>query len=133
MWCRSTIVSATLTLIIFALICFQLVESNVSGSVINLTASSVQEFLDSKDDVVLMVYANWCHHCTVTKPKFIAAARKSKGAKFGFLDGDTAKKFIRDKNIKGYPFIMGVSRNGTEFKYSGNRTVESIVEFSNFK
>jgi thiol-disulfide isomerase/thioredoxin len=92
-----------------------------------LMASDVPAFL--RDGGVIMVYADWCGHCTAMKPAFRAAASLTK-TKFGFLNADTAPSVIAKYDIKGFPHVFCQRSSGIQ-KYSGDRSMESLKIFAN--
>ena len=131
-WCHVANWSPIITIIalILSFIFMFLRNPNAPSIVSQLSKETIKKFCDKPQPSMVMVYADWCPHCTILKPKFYDAAAAAPTVDFAIVDGDKAKDFVKSRHIKGFPYIFGVSKQGVMKKYSGNRTVKSLIEFS---
>jgi len=85
--------------------------------------------------VVVLVYADWCHHCKNMMPAYEQAAKTSP-IPFVRIQGHKAPVTARKHMIAGYPTIFGVANvNGVSTgapprRYASARSAEAFVEFA---
>ncbi|KAJ3446837.1 protein disulfide isomerase [Anaeramoeba flamelloides] len=91
---------------------------------------------DPENDVLMLIYADWCKHCKELKPKYKKLAEKlqdSTGLIFAEIDGD--KNDIKiDITLRGYPTIMLFpAKNKKDYILyeEESRSIESLSEFLN--
>ena len=72
-------------------------------------------------------YAPWCGHCKRSMPEFQKAASQNENVILINSDLDSSKELIDKYSIEGFPSI--VKADGT--KYTGDRTLASIIAFAN--
>jgi thiol-disulfide isomerase/thioredoxin len=79
------------------------------------------------DDSVLIFYAPWCGHCKRSMKEFEKAVASGQG-KVILVDAtdDSNKDLIGEYNVQGFPTII----KGNREKYTGSRTADEIIEFS---
>jgi len=140
-WCGLTLVASLViglvVLLAIYLIVRKLACSGGGGSTLSLGSNTAKQMSEkdalasirhSPSPVVLMVYADWCGHCTAMKPDFIAVSQ-SKKAVFGLVNGDQAKTFAKDNDVTGYPCILKFKNGKLEDKMMGRRSKEDIQRF----
>ena len=88
---------------------------------------------------VILFYANWCGHCTTTKPEYISAANENTDStiEYYIVDGDNNVAALKKCfTIQGYPTIIfiNISDDGTITKieeFNEERTKSKIVNWVN--
>ncbi|KAJ3432711.1 protein disulfide-isomerase c17h9.14c-related [Anaeramoeba flamelloides] len=92
------------------------------------------EELTEEGPWLIKFFAPWCGHCKRMAPAFEEAAKKLDGkVKVGGVDCTENKDICSKFGVRGYPTIK-FFYDGKEFtKYSGDRSVDNFVEFSNEK
>jgi thiol-disulfide isomerase/thioredoxin len=101
-----------------------------------LLTKNVKEIDDTEEpkDGVVMVYAPWCGHCVTTKPIYLEVAKSLPHVQFYLINGaDKIKthKLIQKYNIKGYPTLFHINKDGIRTDYKKERTIESITTWVN--
>jgi len=88
---------------------------------------------ESKNDVLLLVYAPWCGHCKSLMPNYEKLAEELKDVKdlvIAKVD-DTANELEGVKKVKGYPTVKfykgGVIGTGKEMTAKFNRAEDKVV------
>jgi len=105
-------------------------ETDVPGEVIVLTKSNFDSKTAAEGLMLVKFYAPWCGHCKSLAPKWdkLASVSKDAGFKVGKIDCTENGDICKAQKIRGYPTIKLV-RDGEWINYSGNRSVDSFVEF----
>ena len=89
--------------------------------------------MSNKDDLVLvLLYANWCGHCTRFKPVYTQVSNTySNLIQFCVVNSDNPKcKDIIKKYVNAYPTILIFNKNGDYIgNYDGPRDHHSFVSF----
>jgi thiol-disulfide isomerase/thioredoxin len=106
----------------------------------DINKKTINKNLSQGKPMFMMIYADWCGYCSKAKPHFQQASEIVKD-KVTFIaicaDGKYADKgaYEKIKNVfpvNGFPtFIVFDSSGNVKTGYSGERTVNSFVEFCN--
>ena len=106
-------------------------------SITDLKEKDVKEALGpSPHAKVILIFATWCGHCkTMMKDFEEAATHVSKAQmkhKVVFLRAEASEcpSISNRPSVPGFPTIVGIFQNGTEFPYAGPRTKDSFVKFA---
>ncbi len=86
----------------------------------------------SSGPVVIAFVAPWCGFCSQMKPDLEAAARESNNQIYTLTQTEGADHVVaaaKHLDVKGFPAIFKIE-NGKAQVYSGDRSKNSIVEFS---
>lgn len=99
-------------------------------------SKNIKEITDMEEpkDGVVMVYAPWCGHCVTTKPIYLEVAKSLPNVQFYLINGalkDKTHKLLQKYNIKGYPTIFHVGKDGHPTYYKKERIIESITTWVN--
>jgi thiol-disulfide isomerase/thioredoxin len=94
------------------------------------SADQAREFLTKKEAGMLLVYAPWCGHCKMMMPQYEAASNQTT-ARFARLEGAKAQDFMREKQIRGFPTVFTVNKNGEVAPYQSGRDTNSLVAAAN--
>jgi thiol-disulfide isomerase/thioredoxin len=78
---------------------------------------------------VVMIYADWCRHCTDMMPAFEEAAVAS-GVQFVRIQGVAAPVTCQKHKVLGFPTILGIHENGTVMRFNDVRTSQKLLEFA---
>jgi protein disulfide-isomerase-like protein len=98
--------------------------------VVTLTEANFEE-LTSRGAWLIEFYAPWCGHCKNMAPAYEQAAIKLKGqVSLGKVDCTVERALARRFNIKGFPTIK-LLRDNSVRDYSGDRSIQSFVDFTN--
>jgi len=98
----------------------------------NVKTNAIAKLIDSHDNLIALVHANWCGHCQSLKPKWENMVKKNK-ISFGENVVDIEQEELTDNlksklgDIPGYPTIISFGTNGDRQEYSGERTEEAIT------
>jgi len=88
--------------------------------------------LDDAKDVLIEFYAPWCGHCKNLAPKYeqLASAYAIHSDKVTIAKCDATLNDVAD-DIKGFPTIIlyPAGKKDSPVDYSGDRSIESLVEF----
>lgn len=108
-------------------------EEEVVSDVINLTEGSVQEAIDTYEHILIEFYAPWCGHCKALAPEYEKAATALKGKtpeiKLAKVDCTENQEACEQYEVKGFPTVL-FFKNGVQREYTGQRTADSIVEWT---
>jgi len=94
-------------------------------------------FQSPNDPTFTMYYADWCGHCTKTKPEFKKVMDKSpytiNGQKcvIQMVSPEKEPEKAKGKQIKGFPTFLLELPDGTTKAYEGERTSAGFLEFLN--
>lgn len=108
-----------------------------------LSGKRFQDFLKTtlgNEHFYIFVYATWCDHCKVMKPKLQAAVRRLKANNAVILmiadDAFTQMQSHHPKiigsalnRIQGFPTLMRISKAKRSTEYRGDRSTEDILKF----
>ncbi|KFD54294.1 hypothetical protein M513_04836 [Trichuris suis] len=90
-------------------------------------------FLEAKENGLwlVMLYAPWCGHCKRLLPTFDQVARALSGSHVQVAKLDCTKypSLANKLRVNGYPTIR-LYRHGELFEYTGERTKEAIMDFT---
>jgi thioredoxin-like negative regulator of GroEL len=79
---------------------------------------------------VVLVHAPWCGHCRNMMPAFVEAAAAERGVTWVRVDGNVAPSIVRREDLRGFPTVYGVMRDGSITQHDGGRDVRSLIEFA---
>ena len=81
---------------------------------------------------VTMYSMDDCVHCGRMKPAFEEASKRT-NTKMSIVSNSTTEgaRKIRQAGITSFPTVIG-ERKGRTHKYEGDRTLQSLIEFSKF-
>ncbi|KAK9805676.1 hypothetical protein WJX72_011398 [[Myrmecia] bisecta] len=97
-----------------------------------VVAKEFDKIVMGDKDVFIMFHAPWCGHCKKLSPiidEVGEAFADNKDVVIAKMDA-TANDVPNDKfEVKGFPTLFFVKKDGSIVPYSGNRTKEDLVEF----
>lgn len=103
----------------------------------DIKEKDVKSALSASDHAkVILIYATWCAHCKTMMKDFEEAAAHVAHAKLKnkvlFLRAEAGEcpSIANRPSVPGFPTIVGIFQNGTEFPYAGPRTKDSFVKFA---
>jgi len=79
---------------------------------------------------MLAIGTEWCGYCKQLK-NVVKNAQMEKNFDFFWMDGEKTPDHeakSKQMNIKGYPTIFYINRNGVLHEYNGGRTAEDIAK-----
>lgn len=79
-------------------------------------AKRLEQALKDKDgDALLLVFADWCGHCTTYKPLWKKLAKISDGVLTAAVHFDQVEKVpaLKDAKLEGYPTVIRVKEDGS--------------------
>jgi len=104
--------------------------------VVKLTDDTYEAAIQSKNPVLIKLYAPWCGHCKKLAPEYERAAKIAKdlGRTYTLaeIDGTVHTKATTYFEVQGYPTLKLV-QNGQIEDYKDERTTEKIIEFMDKK
>lgn len=104
----------------------------VENDVYVLTVANFDDFLNSKEVVMVEFYAPWCGHCKKLAPEYDAAAIELKDAgSVGVLakvDATVEEEIATRYGVGGYPTLKIFKKGLEPINYDGGRTTFDIVE-----
>eukprot|EP00747_Dinoflagellata_sp_TGD_P165673 gnl/TRDRNA2_/TRDRNA2_187295_c0_seq1.p1 gnl/TRDRNA2_/TRDRNA2_187295_c0~~gnl/TRDRNA2_/TRDRNA2_187295_c0_seq1.p1 ORF type:complete len:377 (+),score=73.89 gnl/TRDRNA2_/TRDRNA2_187295_c0_seq1:51-1181(+) len=107
--------------------------------VVHVVGTTFEEIvLDKEKDVMILIFASWCGFCKRFHPTWEAFARKvatelNPNFVVAQMEGDrNSSPLPFDFSWHAYPTVFFVPAGATKpFLFSGNRTIEHLVEFAN--
>ena len=108
-------------------------------STLPLMSANYNHFANNVESpYVMLVYANWCGHCTQMEPAFVRAANTIGDSALVFRVEDQVMKHLLDQHptnklsqvisgTSGYPTIYKVSATGEKEHYNGPRDESSLT------
>jgi len=79
---------------------------------------------------VVLVHAPWCGHCRNMMHAFVEAAAAERGVTWIRVDGNVAPSIVRREDLRGFPTVYGVLRDGSITQHDGGRDARSLLEFA---
>jgi thiol-disulfide isomerase/thioredoxin len=79
-------------------------------------AKRLEEALEKKDgDALLLVFADWCGHCTTYKPMWKKMAKVAEGVLTAAVHFDQVENVpaLKDAKLDGYPTVIRVKEDGS--------------------
>ena len=111
------------------------VPTSNDGDVFVLVGSNYEdEVINNDKDVMVLFYAPWCGHCKSLHPKYEKMAKrlKSKNKKLLIAKIDYTENEVENMVIEGFPtikFYPGNNKKAQPIEYSGDRSVEDMINF----
>lgn len=109
------------------------IPKNNDGPVVKIVGKNFQsEVIDSKDDVFLLFYAEWCGHCKKVKPTIKELAEKLKGVKgIKIAEVDATKNDLVGHVVHGFPTmkLFQANNKNSPVEFEGNRTINGFLGF----
>tara|TARA_B100001769_G_scaffold275267_1_gene276690 strand:+ start:5049 stop:5474 length:426 start_codon:yes stop_codon:yes gene_type:complete len=97
-----------------------------------LSKNSKKEGFDNSNDNFIYYYMNECGHCKNFNPKWNELKKKfhekhkDSNIKLSKIERAEIKN---NENIKGFPTLRVVKKDGTQIDYDGNRDPDKIIGF----
>jgi len=79
-------------------------------------AKRLEDALKQKDgEALLLIFADWCGHCTTYKPTWKKLAKVADGVLTAAVHFDQVKKVpaLKDAKLEGYPTVIRVKEDGS--------------------
>ncbi len=109
----------------------------LTGFLITKFKNNKVEGVSDKSTTDITVYlfkASWCSHCVKFLPDFEKFEKESKNKKMSLkfvvvdADDEATKDLVKKFKVDSYPTIIFV-KDSVEHKYSGERTLNGLMEF----
>ncbi len=105
-----------------------------SPDVVELTDSTLKNFLNQNENVLLEFYTEGCPHCEEFAPVYndIAKHIKSNGlnVQVAKIDGNKFEELTNEYGVQGFPTVYFINTNkNITSEYSGERTVEAVSRY----
>lgn len=115
----------------YPILYLELSDFDESGNIVN-------DLIPTHKNIIVMVQASYCSHCTIVKPTFQKLANSNPDIVFCTVQGDAtesekdaAKLLMGATKTRGYPsFVKFNNKKLDPTLYSGSRTAESLLEFA---
>eukprot|EP00123_Amoebidium_parasiticum_P010799 comp20331_c0_seq1/m.25594 comp20331_c0_seq1/g.25594 ORF comp20331_c0_seq1/g.25594 comp20331_c0_seq1/m.25594 type:complete len:552 (-) comp20331_c0_seq1:375-2030(-) len=104
------------------------------GNVVVLSEATFQDAVGQADTILVKFYAPWCGHCKTLAPVYQEAAKQleeeydGKGL-LATVDCTQNGPLCSSHNIQGYPTVLLFKKGERVEQYSGQRTVQAIVDY----
>ena len=74
-----------------------------------------QALKDKNGDALLLIFADWCGHCTTYKPKWKKLAKVADGVLTAAVHFDQVKKVpaLKEAKLEGYPTVSRIREDGS--------------------
>ena len=111
-------------------------QIDASSFVMNTTSKVLKLKNKTGKKGLLLIYAEWCGHCTRFKPDYskLDSILKEQGIVFPLFaiedkSIEASKNLGPALNFTGYPTLKVVMTNGELVNYTGGRDLESLLKF----
>lgn len=86
-----------------------------------------KEVLESKDNVIIDFYANWCGPCRMLRPILEEVARENPNLKIVSINVDEEKSLTKDYNIFSIPCLVFI-KSGKKIKRNAGLVTKEELE-----
>lgn len=93
-----------------------------------LTTDTLEEFVQSNENVLVQFSATWCGNCRVMKPKFKRLAGEHESVSFLVVDAESNPLSRQLANVDNLPTFAAFN-NGKLVKQVQTNKAESLKEF----
>ncbi len=91
-----------------------------------------QTLLDNKKPFVVAFMAQFCGFCTIIKPEYVEAAKKSQIPFYTMYSSQPGASSVLNKyNIGGFPTVLKFKNGQKVEEYNGVRKADSIAMWAN--
>ncbi|WP_421873348.1 thioredoxin family protein [Marinoscillum sp.] len=97
---------------------------------IELAEDTLEEIINSNDQVMVQYGATWCGNCRVTKPKFKRMAQENDGVVFVYVDAEKLPNSRKLADVSNLPTFAGFKGGNLVSQAAGNK-VETITSILN--
>src|SRR5438445_6083475 len=97
-------------------------------ALVNLTAETFNEAVETNGIVILDFWAPWCGPCKSFGPTFEAAAEKHPDITFAKINTEEEQALAAHFNIRSIPTLMALRDNVLVFNQSGAMTAKQFEE-----
>nr|AAB40710.1 protein disulphide isomerase precursor [Cryptosporidium parvum] len=105
----------------------------ISEHITSLTSSNFEDFIKSKEHVIVTFFAPWCGHCTALEPEFKATcaeiSKLSPPVHCGSVDATENMELAQQYGVSGYPTIKFFSGIDSVQNYSGARSKDAFIKY----
>ena len=102
-----------------------------SSKVVELQTYEETALFLSKGPGILLVYAPWCGHCKNMMPAYDGASNVSALTKFAKVEGSKVPRLMSEHQIRGFPTLLTIKKDGTVERYNSGRDMSSLVSAAN--
>lgn len=97
---------------------------------IELAEDTLEEIINSNDQVMVQYGATWCGNCRVTKPKFKRMSQENDGVVFVYVDAEKLPNSRKLADVSNLPTFAGFKGGNLVSQAAGNK-VETITSILN--
>ena len=102
------------------------------GNLIWLDDTNATEEFKKHEQLFVLFYSPWCHHCHSFMPIFVETSKyaeeKNLNVKFAKIDASASKNMSEEFNLQNIPSVFFLYKD-QRLMYEGDRTKEALLKF----
>ena len=87
-----------------------------------ITDDSLQELIDTNDQVIVQYSAGWCGNCRIMKPKFKKMASENEAIPFVLIDAEKNPNSRKLADVSNLPTFAAFKKGSFEKQIQTNKT-----------
>ncbi|KAI9256815.1 thioredoxin-like protein [Helicostylum pulchrum] len=104
---------------------------NPEGTSINLNEAKLREIAKGSVSWFIKFYAPWCGHCKALAPTWVELASQLRNqVNIGEVNCEVLPSVCKEFGVTGFPTLQ-MFQQGEAIKYTGSRSLSSLLEFVN--